>query len=442
MINTEHYQDTFLARLIAGGATPENQVALSLVEPNDFSYTRHIIYTKAASIVGSTGEVSLELILSDLETSEAMILINLVRDWGSSGSALGSAKAIVKARKLLNAKQLLAEMANRISSINDANWLVDEITALNDELSVDVEMQMPKLIGDIIPEFVEDIEQRHEGTKELGIKIGIPTIDENIGHILMTDVIVIGGAPGWGKTEFALKCLSSVSLTYDRPTLAFTLEMSEQEIAQRLIAIEGDIRGGAMRDPRGMEQSEWTGMTSAIAKLQDSKIYIDDKADVSIDEIIAKTKMWKQKHPDIAAIMIDYIQNVTLGKFNTRVEAINDASRRLKALAKEINCPIFLVSQMNREWSKRGSKEPNNQDLAEGSGLERDASIILFPYRDTEAGVTDGNSDLAKIITGKNRANEKKDWVMEWRDGHFYETKRSWGGNNCFTPQNKKPSYI
>ena len=395
MIKTDHYQELFLARLLSSGATPENQLALSMVGQGDFTGPMHAIYTKASSMMARTGSVDLEAIIPELELSESSIVVRLVRDWGGSSSALGAAEAIVKANKLNAAKQALVSIHNSIASINSIDDVVMALTQLNADLSAEIKQQMPKLIGDIIPEFIDDIEQVHSGAKETGIKIGIEAIDDHIGNILMTDVIVIGGAPGWGKTEFGLKCLSSISLTHNRPVLAFTMEMSELEITQRFVAIEGDISGGKMRDPRGMLESDWTGLTNGIGKLKDSKIYIDDKADISIDEIISKAKMWKAKHPDIAAIMIDYIQNAVLPPANTRVEQINEASRRIKALAKEINCPIFLVSQMNREWSKRGNKEPTNQDLAEGSGLERDASIILFPYRETEAGVTDSNSDLA-----------------------------------------------
>lgn len=441
MIENKHYQDLFIARLLAGGATPENQMALSMVAQGDFSGVNHVIYNKAASIMARCGRVDLEVVLPELDSAEALIAVRLVKDWGGSSSALSAAEVIVKINRLNAARARLELLAQGITSVHCVDDLVSELSAISSELSADVSQQMPKIIGDIMPEFIDDLEQVHSGAKETGIKIGIDAIDSHIGNILMTDIVVIGGAPGWGKTEFGLKCLSSISLTHNRPVLAFTMEMSELEITQRFVAIEGDISGGKMRDPRGMAECDWTGLTNGIGRLKDAKIYIDDKADISVDEIISKAKLWKARHPDIAAIMIDYIQNAVLPAGNTRVEQINEASRRLKSLAKEINCPIFLVSQMNREWSKRGSKEPTNQDLAEGSGLERDASIILFPYRETEAGVTDGNSDLAKIITGKNRSNQKQNWVMEWRNGHFYETGRQWSDNSQ-QQNSQKPSYI
>lgn len=437
MINYGHDQEVFIGRLLNNGATPENQIALTMVDSDQLGGAAQRTLLAIKTAFAQTGDFSISEVIPLIEdVIDAQFAMRVRRDWGT-GSALHTANRIKTIQKLNMAISECSSIAESILQERSLAEASRRFERVHTELTSSNEMSMPVLASDVLPDFIKDVEDRHEGVKQTGLSTGIDAVDQHIGNIDVTDLIVIAGAPGWGKTEFGLKCLTSTAQTHSRPVLIFTIEMNRIQITRRIVAIEGDLPAWKIKDPRSFSDHDWSGLAAGTGKVQDSQIYIDDSPEISVMEIVSKVKLWKAKHPDLAGVMIDYIQNVDMPESMSRSQEINKASKKFKSLAKEIGCPVWLISQINRDWYKRGRKEPGNQDLAEGSGLERDASIIMIPYRETEAGETNPVKDLAKILVTKNRENEKKDFVMEWTEGHFKETSREWPEDEPVTKTQK-----
>ena len=265
---------------------------------------------------------------------------------------------------------------------------------------------MPSLVR----EAVKNIENAKDHEDQLsGIPSGFVELDRITSGWQRSDLVIIAARPGMGKTAFVLSMARNMAVTYHKPIAIFSLEMSSIQLITRLISSESRIPNDKLKSGR-LDGHEWQQLLDKITPITEAKMMIDDTPGLSVFELRAKARRFKQQY-DIQCIVIDYLQLMTAGgdAKGNREQEISTISRSLKNLAKELNIPVIALSQLNRGVETRtGSKKPQLADLRESGAIEQDADMVMFIYRpeyyhlDTFEDQTP-TQGMAEIIIAKHR---------------------------------------
>lgn len=293
---------------------------------------------------------------------------------------------------------------------------------------------------------LDEASKREDGLS--GVPSGFTQLDRLTSGWQPSDLVIVAARPSMGKTAFVLSMARNMSVEYNVPIVFFSLEMSSIQLVNRLLVSETELSHDKIRNGK-LSPTEWTQLTSKIANLKESRIFIDDTPALSIFELRAKCRRLKAQH-DIGAIIIDYLQLMT-GPNETkgnREQEVSSISRSLKAIAKELNVPIIALSQLNRSVETRGgNKRPMLSDLRESGAIEQDADMVLFIHRPEYYGFNEdeeGNSliGLAEIIVAKHRNGPVGDLKLRFRselakftDIESYEFDAHPSAHSTYTPQ-------
>ena len=222
-------------------------------------------------------------------------------------------------------------------------------------------------------------------------------------EIHYADFIIIAGRPSMGKTAFALNIAKNAGVKLRRKVLVMSLEMSKEQLVQRLLCSEAKVNSQSVRTGY-LEQRDWHRLTNAAGRLAEAPIFIDDTPALSVLEARAKARRMKAEH-GLDLIVIDYLQLMRGRNVENRQQEISEISRSLKALAKELNVPVVALSQLSRAVEARQSKDyrPQLSDLRESGALEQDADVIIFLYRPERYGLQVEDGNVAEAIVGKQR---------------------------------------
>ncbi len=260
-------------------------------------------------------------------------------------------------------------------------------------------------LKDILHSTFKAIEKLYE-KKELitGVATGFTDLDEKTSGFQPSDLIIIAGRPSMGKTAFCLNVAQYAATENQVPTVIFSLEMSKEQLALRMLCSEARVDNHKLRSGF-IAENEWGKLTLAAGRLAEASIFIDDTAGMSVFEMRAKARRLKAEH-GLGMIIVDYLQLMSGSKSrsDSREQEISEISRSLKALAKELSVPVLGLSQLNRRLEDRTDKRPYMADLRESGAIEQDADVIIFIYRDEvyhpDSEETKGT---AEIIIGKQR---------------------------------------
>lgn len=255
------------------------------------------------------------------------------------------------------------------------------------------------------------------------ISTGIGDLDRVITGLNRSDLILLAARPGMGKTSFALNIARYVASTAKKTVAFFSLEMSKEQLASRLLSTEALVGGTKLRTGK-LSDEEWGRLVSAGDVLSKSEFYLDDTPGITVAEI--KSKLRRLKNIDL--VLIDYLQLMTSGRrIDNRVQEVSEITRNLKILAKELNVPVICLSQLNRAAEARQDHRPLLSDLRESGSIEQDADIILFLYRegyydkgtsdDSASGVA-ADQNSGECIVAKNRHGETTTVKLHWQ-GEF-----------------------
>ena len=201
----------------------------------------------------------------------------------------------------------------------------------------------------------------------------------------------------------ATNLVENAVLADDKPVLVFSMEMPANAIIMRMISAIGRIHMGKVLSGK-LDEEDWPKLTSAVQKLKDRPLFIDDTPALTPTEIRSRARRIAREHGEIGLIMVDYLQLMQVaGSSEGRTAEISEISRSLKAIAKEFNCPMVALSQLNRSLEQRPNKRPINSDLRESGAIEQDADVIMFIYRDEYYNEESPDKGIAEIIIGKQR---------------------------------------
>jgi replicative DNA helicase len=258
------------------------------------------------------------------------------------------------------------------------------------------------LLGKVV-ERIDELYNQDNPNEVTGVPTGYVDLDRMTSGMQPGDLIIVAGRPSMGKTSFALNIGEHVAIEQQMPVAVFSMEMGATQLAMRVLCSAGRLDQQRVRTGRLVED-DWPRLTSAISKMQDAPLHIDESPALNSLDLRARARRLSRQCGKLGLIIIDYLQLMSSSSSGeNRATEVSEISRSLKALAKELECPVIALSQLNRSLEQRTSRRPVMSDLRESGAIEQDADVILFIYRDEVYNPDSPDKGTAEIIIGKQR---------------------------------------
>ena len=270
-------------------------------------------------------------------------------------------------------------------------------------------------IKDVLIESFTKLEELYNQKKHI---TGVPTqfydLDDKTAGLHGSELILVAARPAMGKTAFALNIATNAALRANVPVAIFSLEMSKDQLVNRMLCSEAMVDSNKVRTGK-LDEEDWTKLAEAIGPLSEAGVYIDDTPGISVMEIRTKCRKLKMEK-NIGLVVIDYLQLISgSNKRNgSREQEISEISRSLKVLAKELNVPVIALSQLSRAVEQRDDHRPMLSDLRESGAIEQDADIVMFLYRDDYYNKESAEKDIAEVIIAKQRGGSTGTVKLYW----------------------------
>ncbi|WP_321370233.1 replicative DNA helicase [uncultured Desulfuromusa sp.] len=409
---------------VLGGVLLENEAlnrALEFLTVDDFYRGSHRKIFNALILLSEKSEpadlVTLTAVLKDRgeleEVGGSTYLATLV-DYVPTAANISYYCKLVKeksvARKLIEASTAIA---TRGYDGGDMEEILDQAEKSIFEISENRMRPSYFPVRDILKDTFKSIEALYE-RKELvtGVPTGYHDLDKMTAGLQPSDLIIVAGRPSMGKTAFALNLVEYATAHADNsvPAVIFSLEMSKEQLVQRMLCSLAKVDAGRLRTGH-LGESDWPKLTMAAGQLNETQLFIDDTPAISVLELRSKARRLKAEH-GLGLIIVDYLQLMRGSNPESRQQEISEISRSLKALAKELALPVVALSQLNRSLESRTDKRPMMADLRESGAIEQDADVIMFVYREAvycedcksrERTCEKGHDKDAELIIGKQR---------------------------------------
>lgn len=307
-------------------------------------------------------------------------------------------------RRLIAVAQDIAE-----SGFNPEGRSSDELLDEAERRIMQIAEQGPKAGGPqtlkpLLQTALSRIEELFQSGGEItGLSTGYLDLDGMTSGLQPSDLVIVAGRPSMGKTSFAMNLVEHATMNQTKPVLVFSMEMPAEQLVIRMLSSIGRINQSRIRNGK-LEQEDWPKLSTAVGKLKDANLLIDDTPSLTPTELRSRARRVAREHGEIGMIMVDYLQLMQVaGSSEGRTAEISEISRNLKAIAKEFKCPMVALSQLNRSLEQRPNKRPVNSDLRESGAIEQDADVIMFIYRDEVYNEESPDKGVAEIIIGKQR---------------------------------------
>ena len=301
------------------------------------------------------------------------------------------------ARRLIGAATEIAASAYR--GAEDLDELLDKAEQVIFQVAQKRSRQGYVPLKDVLVETLERLEKMaSQGGETLGLPSGLSDLDRITTGFQPSDLIIIAARPSVGKTSLALNIARNTALKADVPVVVFSLEMSKEQVAQRLLCSEAAIPSQKLRNGY-LDEDEWRRLSSALGRLGEAKIYIDDTPSISVMELRTRCRRLKAEH-GLGLVVVDYLQLMRPShKAENRQQEISEISRSLKGLARELGVPLIALSQLSRAVEQRQKPIPQLSDLRESGAIEQDADVVVFLYSDPEM----DQQNTIELIVAKQR---------------------------------------
>jgi replicative DNA helicase len=308
----------------------------------------------------------------------------------------------------------LITVANDISRLgyDSAGLDANDLLQLAEKRVLEIAEGRPKEGGleameGLLKRTVEKIDALFRSESDItGLSTGLSDLDGRTSGWQNGELIILAARPSMGKTALALNFVESALFTQSKPVLVFSMEMPSDSLIMRMISSVGRIDQTRIRNGQ-LAEEDWPKLSSTVQKLKGAPLFIDDTAALTPQDMRARIRRTVREHGEPGLIMVDYLQLMqTAGASEGRTQEISEISRSMKAMAKEYNCPVIALSQLNRGVEQRPNKRPMNSDLRESGAIEQDADVILFIYRDEYYNEDSPEKGIAELIIGKQRNGE------------------------------------
>lgn len=325
------------------------------------------------------------------------------------------AKRIRQAMYVRQTITVLDEAKNKLLGNGDLSTVANEVSEMLSGLTLETDRKLPRFLDEIAQDYPNELEMR---TAPSAIETPFCDMNRAMGRVNAEDLIILAARPAMGKTELAAAIANNVARS--KSVYFASMEMSEIQVFERLMAISGNYSSSLLRDFFKQNDTDQSRALASVGEIMNRKVCIQDTANLSIYDIEKDIEYVKRRTSDLGLIVIDYFGLMDVSGQN-RTQALGEASRALKRLAKKIKTPILLLAQLNRKVEERGDKRPIMSDLRETGDLEQDADQIIFIYRDEVYNPDSPQKGCAEVYWGKHRFGDlsKAKCVLTFKDGHF-----------------------
>ena len=411
-----------------------NQAILYVKSEYFFLPQHKAIFSIMQNIDAAGGKIDPLIVL------EALKKENIYDDAGGKNYLFQLSQIVPSTNNVENYAQIVREKYYIRTLINTSRQIVDDASNTDesaDALIDSAEQKIynirqgkassgPSLIGDIIVGDVYDRLRKlssEDADQYKGFTTGFSDLDKVTTGLNKSDLIIVGARPAMGKTSFALNIARNAAVMAGKKVLFFSLEMTKEQLAQRVLSMEARIESSKMRTGE-IHDEEWKRIAAATSVLTQCKLYIDDTSLITVPEMKARVRRLK----DVDLVLIDYLQLMKgTGRTDNRVQEVSEITRSLKLMAKDLGIPVITLAQLSRSTETRGkSHRPQLADLRESGSIEQDADIVLMLYRDEyydndkensdkeEANDSRGSVNIAEVIVAKNRHGMTSTVELSW----------------------------
>ena len=408
---------------VLGGLLLENEaldrIADVLNQSDFYRHDHRLIYTHIAKLIEQNRPADIVTVAESLENSAELSSVGGIAYLGALAQNTPTAANIRRYAEIVRERSIMRKLVEVGSGIaesaynpqgRDAQQLLDEAEAKIFQIAesgnrgsqgfVNIQTLLPQ-----VADRIDYLYQRENQGSVTGIPTGFDDLDERTSGFQPGDLIIVAGRPSMGKTAFSLNIAENVALDTKKAVAVFSMEMGATQLATRMIGSVGRLDQHRMRNGN-LEDEDWARLTTALGKLNDAPIFIDEGAGLSSFDVRARARRLHRQTGGLGLIVVDYLQLMsgTSGRASeNRATEISEISRSLKSLAKELDVPVVALSQLNRSVEQRPDKRPVMSDLRESGAIEQDADLILFIYRDEVYNPDSEDKGTAEIIIAKQR---------------------------------------
>ena len=414
---------------VLGSILLDKEAMISVSEtlvPEDFYKEAHkVIYESMLKLYNSQSEIDLITLTDELRDQGYLDDIGGIAYITSLSTVVPTTSNIKYYVNIVKEKSIsrqLISAANDIINLGyDGSAKVEYVLENAEKKIFDISQERAtndfQPINQVISEALSMLEKLYEEKNDVtGLTTGFRDLNKKINGLQRSDLLLIAARPAMGKTAFALNLVQNAALKGDASVAVFSLEMSKEQLVQRMIASQSTvelkkIKTGTLAD------NDWPRITDGMAILSGAKIHIDDTPGIKISELRSKCRKLKiEKGLDL--VLIDYLQLMEgEGQNESRQQEIAKISRSLKILAKELDCPVVALSQLSRAPEQRADHRPMLSDLRESGSIEQDADIVMFLYRDEYYNPDTEKKNIGEVIVAKNRHGETGTVELVWFGG-------------------------
>ena len=408
---------------VIGGLLLENEaldkVADILTAEDFYQFDHKTIFQHIAKLIERNRPADIVTVAESLESTAELTQIGGIAYLGSLAQNTPTAANIRRYAEIVRERAIMRKLVTVGSGIaesayspngRDAQQLLDEAEAKifqiaeggkrSSEGFQDIKVLLPQ-----VAERIDMLFSRDNPSDVTGIPTGFSDLDSMTSGFQGGDLVIVAGRPSMGKTAFSINIAENVALDTGLPVAIFSMEMASTQLAMRMIGSVGRLDQHRMRTGR-LEDEDWEKLTTALGKLNEAPIFIDEGAALSSFDVRARSRRLHRQCGKLGLIVVDYLQLMAAPagrQGENRATEISEISRSLKALAKELDVPVVALSQLNRSVEQRPDKRPVMSDLRESGAIEQDADLILFIYRDEVYNPDSTDKGTAEIIIAKQR---------------------------------------
>lgn len=402
---------------VLGGILLDNEAVnqvLELLRPEDFYRESHRkIFRAIIELTDRSEPVDLITLSDFLKTKNELESVGGTAYLASLADFVPTAANIVYYARIVREKSILRSLISTATDIAsrgyDEQGNVEEFLDSAEKVIFDISEKKIKAafvsVGDMIKDTLKTVEKLYERKEMItGVPTGYDDLDKLTAGLQPSDLIIVAGRPGMGKTAFALNIATNAAFKGIGAGV-FSLEMAKEQLVLRMLCSEARVNSSKVRSGY-LGERDFPQLAKAAGRLHDAPIYIDDTPAISVLELRAKARrLVRDRSKKIGLIVVDYLQLMRgMGNANNREQEISEISRSLKALAKELSVPVIALSQLNRRVEDRTEKKPQMSDLRESGAIEQDADVIMFIYRDEVYNRNDDSKKgVAEVIIAKQR---------------------------------------
>ncbi|MEO8418708.1 MAG: replicative DNA helicase [Methylophilaceae bacterium] len=408
---------------VLGGLLLENEaldkIADILTSADFYRHDHRLIFAHIGKLIEHNRPADIVTVAESLESSAELSGVGGIAYLGALAQNTPTAANIRRYAEIVRERAIMRKLVEVGSGIaesayspqgRDAQQLLDEAEAKifqiaeggkrSSEGFVDIKVLLPQ-----VADRIDQLFQRDNPNDVTGVPTGFSDLDSMTSGFQPGDLVIVAGRPSMGKTAFSLNIAENVALDTGLPVAVFSMEMAATQLAMRMIGSVGRLDQHRMRTGR-LEDEDWVRLTTALGRLNDAPIFIDEGAGLSSFDVRARARRLHRQCGKLGLIVVDYLQLMSAPagrQGENRATEISEISRSLKALAKELDVPVVALSQLNRSVEQRPDKRPVMSDLRESGAIEQDADLILFIYRDEVYNSDSPDKGTAEIIIAKQR---------------------------------------